>query len=126
LEINYKNENIQINTTKIKNETIKIYCGTFNMAGNSINNLYNKDNNILNDLFPSNYDIYAFSCQESDNNITKLIKIYFSDYVVITSLILLEIRLILLTKEEHLSKISNVKQSSKATGFLNIIGNKGI
>jgi hypothetical protein len=102
----------------LRNEEIKIYCGTWNMAGNQPP----KNLDLLNDLFPPDQDIYAFACQESDNSITKVVQQYLKDYITITSLVLLEIRLIVLTKEEHLSKISNIEQSSKATGFLNIIG----
>jgi hypothetical protein len=85
----------------------------------------NQSSKNIENLFVKNQDIYAFSTQESSHNIIKLIKKIFIGYITISNVVLLDIRLIVIVKINHFSKISKIEHSTKPTGFLNIIGNKG-
>ena len=112
----------QIYGASEKFEKLKVYCGTWNMGNAPAPTNYKG----FNELFPSGMDIYAISFQESDSGITKYVQEYFKgEYFTLASLVLWEIRLIIIAKQEHMPKITNIQQGSKATGFMNVLGNKG-
>jgi hypothetical protein len=112
----------QIYASSEKFEKLKVYCGTWNMGNAPAPTNYKG----FNELFPPGMDIYAVTFQESDSGITKYVQEYFKgEYFTLASLVLWEIRLIVLAKQEHMPKITNIQQGSKATGFMNVLGNKG-
>jgi hypothetical protein len=106
-------------------ESISIFCGTWNVGGAHPPKNYES----FVDFVPQNYDIYALSFQEagySGGTIEKYISTYLgTKYFAICKLSLWDIKLVVLCREKHVSKITCINESSKATGFLNVCGNKG-
>lgn len=116
------NGTVHVEASSEKFEPLKLYCGTWNMGNAPAPQQFKG----FDDLFPSDMDIIAFAFQECDSGITKYLQDYFEKgYFTIASLVLWEIRLVVLSKTEHISKITNIEQGSKATGFMNMLGNKG-
>lgn len=115
----------RINVSNNGTERIQVFCGTWNLGSAPPPDDFEN----MEDFIRPGYDIYALSFQEcgsSDDNISRYVQRYLGDkYITIDSLVLWAIRMIVLVKEKHVAKISCVETGQRATGFLNICGNKG-
>ena len=117
-------------------EPVEVFVGTFNLGDAMPNNL---------DLWlqPSKrFDVYVVSAQEanydlekggSGNDAKNAEQHFFSliegvlgeEYVRVSQLSLLHIRMCAYVARKHAFKISNVRKGAVATGIGNVIGNKG-
>lgn len=123
-------------------DNIKIFTGTFNLAG------ANENKNLSNWLFPDegfNPDIFVIGFQEvvelnasmilkNDGSVgqywtkevERTIKANTNDeYVLLRSEFMSSILLLLFVKSKHVPKITEVEGKSKKTGLVGMAGNKG-
>jgi hypothetical protein len=114
------NNEIPLNYSNSKVEDIEIYLITINMNGKEINQ------NLISQLIPKNKDIYVISTQESHKSISDAVIEFLGEYyILISNPVLWGIRLLVISKFNHILKITNIEESTKATGFLKVCGNKG-
>jgi hypothetical protein len=113
---------LRLDVTRDAFEKIQVYCGTWNMGTASPPN-----SEIFAEFVPIDMDIYAITLQEaSHDNIDRYITRHIGpQYVQLCQLALWDIHLMVYVRDSHISKITCLSVGSKATGFLNVCGNKG-
>lgn len=117
----------RVNVTSDPTEAIKVFCGTWNMGKFPPP----KDTLPVRQFIPpGEFDVYAIGVEDSGFNRIDGFKTYVQDvlgdeYVCIASQNLWDIKLIIFARKRHFLKIGNIECQSKATGFLNMLGNKG-
>lgn len=117
----------QVNVTSDPAEAIKVFCGTWNMGKFPPP----KDPQFVRQFIPpGEFDVYAIGVEDSGFNRIDGFKTYIQEvlggeYVCIASQNLWDIKLIIFARKRHFLKIGNIECQSKATGFLNMLGNKG-
>ncbi|XP_074658174.1 phosphatidylinositol 3,4,5-trisphosphate 5-phosphatase 2-like isoform X2 [Tubulanus polymorphus] len=120
--------------------TISLFIGTWNMADsqpewNLSTWLKSQGTGKTRDhcLLQISHDIYIIGTQESaltEKEWASRLKnslegLFLSDFYIVVSHVLWDIRLVILARLEHKNKISHIESASVKTGIANTLGNKG-
>ena len=118
----------KINSSKVQDEPVSVWCGSFNMCGSPPP----RDSSTLESWIPKGkYDLYAVGTQECSYQkeegewFTYVQEYLGKDYLTLASMQLWDITVVVLCKKKCLLKITNVEGSTKATLHKEKCGMKG-
>jgi len=118
----------KVNATAQPFETIQVFCGTWNMDEKKPPS---DPRELRKWIQPDKYDVYAICVQQSgypkekDKFLSYIQSVLGQEYIALASSTLWGLQLVVLSRKKHGMKISNVNGEMKATGYMNVCGNRG-